>query len=126
MPLSKKRDAERKRQSRAAAKARSTALLPKSLARKLSMLGLRPERWLRGRPVSLDDYRDLERRYEAKAAHVEWQKGGIRMLHEEIATLRALLATQPAMQELSLAQRITQLEAEQALACAEEPQESAP
>lgn len=115
MPISKKRNAERMRKARAAGKARGAALLPKSMVRELARLGVRPERWLRGRPVSLGDYRGLQRRLEAKEARVEWQSSGIRMLHQEIARLKALLATQPAMQDTAIAARVTQLEAEQAL-----------
>lgn len=115
MPISKKRNAERMRKARAAAKTRGARLLPKSMVRELARLGVRPERWLRGRPVSLDDYRGLQRRLEAKEKRVEWQSGGIAMLHQEIARLRALLATQPAMQDSAVMARVAKIEAEQAL-----------
>ncbi|MDP2661819.1 MAG: hypothetical protein Q8R28_13910 [Dehalococcoidia bacterium] len=99
MPLSKKRDAARKRAEYAARKKGGTALVSKALVRKLARLGIKPERYLGAVPVSLDDYRDLERRLQAKMERVEWQSGGIRMLREENARLQALLATQPAMQD---------------------------
>lgn len=50
---------------------------------------------------------------DAKAQRVEWQSGGIRMLHDEIATLKAerdMLLSQ--LQGDTTAQRLTQLEAE--------------
>lgn len=115
MPLSKKRDAERKKIERAKRKKGQTVLLFKAQVREMHRLGVEPSRYLRRVPVSLDDYRDLERRLQAKAARVQWQSGGIKMLHDQIATLTARLATFPAMQESEVKQRVTRLEAEQAL-----------
>lgn len=115
MPLSKKRDRERKKIERAKKKAGSTALLPKALVRRLHRLGVSPARYVQRVPVSLDDYRNLERKLDAKTQRVEWQSGGIRQMHQEIARLRAVLATQAAMGDMVLAQRITQLEAAMAL-----------
>ena len=87
-----------------------------------------PERYMTVAPVSLDDHRDLQRRYEAKAARVEWQSGAIAMLHEEIRTVQAMLATMPAMQDTEILKRLAILEAEQALHEAEhtvqKPQET--
>ena len=79
MPLSKKRDAARKKEEYRLAKeaklkslrGQGTALLSKALLRKLSRSGIDPARYLTTVPVSLDDYRDLERRLEAKTQRVE-------------------------------------------------------
>ena len=89
--------------------------MPKALVRKMHRLGVSPAKWLTVSPKFLDDYHDLERRLEAKTARVEWQSSGIRMLHDEIATLEARLAMLPAMQDTEVKQRITQLEADLAL-----------
>lgn len=78
-------------------------------------MGVNPERYVTTAPVSLDDYRALERLLAAKVQRVEWQSGGIRLLHGEIATLKALLATQPAMQEKALEERVLRLETDQVL-----------
>ena len=88
MTLSKKRDRIRKRRERAA-----RALLG-DRAGLMKRLG------------------DMRRALEAKTARVEWQSGGILMLHDKIATLEARLATQPAMQDTADKQRITHLEAD--------------
>ena len=85
MPLSKKRDAARRRLERAAKKVAGTALMPQAMVRKLRRLGVNPTRYLTAAPVSLDGYRDLERRLEAKIARVEWQSSGIQKLQGEVA-----------------------------------------
>lgn len=97
------------------------ALLPKSLVRRLHKQGINVTRWAAARPVSLDDYRELQRELDAKAARVEWQSGGIRMLHEQAAVLQARLDTLAASvkadpETLKLAKRVTILEAEKVLA----------
>ena len=118
LPLSKKRDKERKaaqRAEKAAKKAGGAALLPKALVKRMRLLGVDPHKYLTAAPVSLDDYKALERRLEAKVMRVEWQSGGIRMLHDEIATLKAQIETMGAMQDLELKQRVAQLEADLAL-----------
>ena len=84
MPLSKKRNAERMRRLRASHKNGGTALLSKALLRKMRTLGIETGRYLAALPVSLDDYRALERTLTAKVARVEWQSGGIKMLQEQV------------------------------------------
>ena len=105
-----------------------SALLSRALVKRMHRLGVNPERYLTAAPVSLGDYRDLERRLAAKVRRVEWQSSGIKGLQDELATLKALLATQPAMQDTEILKRIAQVEAEQALLRAElvvgEPQET--
>ena len=126
MSLSKARDRERngprmrevratKKAERAKAKAGGTALLPKAMVRRLQRLGVDPGRYLTMAPVSLGDYHALERAYAARTARVEWQSGGIRGLQAEITTLKALVATLPAMQDDGVRQRLIQLETQQAL-----------
>ena len=87
-------------------KAQRTALLPRGLARRLRGMGLDPARHILLPSITQADYRDLERRLNAKTQRVEWQSGGIQMLHGEIARLKALLATQPAMQDAALERRV--------------------
>lgn len=99
MPLSRAKQAAWMKAYRAKKKAGGAALLPKALARKLHRLGISPAHYLTTAPVSLDDYRALERRLEAKVQRVEWQSSGIAKLQE-----------QNTIQD----QRITQLEADQA------------
>lgn len=115
MPISKARNAARMRDYRAQKKASGTALMPRALVRKLHRLGVNPARYLRVGSVSLDDYRDLKKGYDAKVARVEWQSSGMRMLHERIATLEARLATQPAMEDTEIMRRLAAVEVDQAL-----------
>ena len=118
MSLSKKRDRERKKREywrKKAEKQAGMALLPKALVRRLRRQGIAVGRYLTNQPVSLDDYRAQGRLLEAKIARVEWQSSGIVGLHQEIATLRARLATLPAMQDALVLQRLAEVEAEAAL-----------
>ena len=111
MPLSRARDRARKQASVAQAKTGGLALVPKALAKRLSKAGIDICRYITAVPVSLDDYRDLERRLAAKAARVEWQSSAIARLH-------ALLAAQPAMQDEAIQVRLARLETEVALTSA--------
>lgn len=108
MPLSKARNRERMRiemrRVRALKREGGTVLLPSATVRRLRRQGLTITRALVMPKPTLEDYRDLERRQEAKAARVKWQSGGIRMLREQIATMEARVAV--------LQQRVTLLEAE--------------
>lgn len=70
---------------RAKKKAGGTALLSKALRRRLGRSGISPERYLTSLPVSLEDYRALERTLTAKVARVEWQSSGIAKLQQEMA-----------------------------------------
>ena len=89
MPLSKKRDRERKRRD---AKAKRPNTISKRDVRALKAAGVAvedvvgepPSEKVSGRVVNA-----IVRRLEAKRARVEWQSGGIKMLHNEIATLKA-------------------------------------
>ena len=129
MPNSKAKQAAWMRAYRASKKKGGAALLPKALVRKLHRLGVDPARYLTATPVSLDAYHALERQLDAKTQRVLWQSSGIKQLQVEAATLRALLATQPAMQDTEVLKRIAQLETDQVLHEAEhsvpEQQESA-
>ena len=115
MPLSKSRDRERKRRAVEVKRPQGLALLSRALIRSLRAHGISPERYISAVPVSLDSYRALQRRLEAKEQRVQWQSSGIRVLQQELAQLRARLATLPAMQDTETLQRIAQLEAGQVL-----------
>ena len=124
--MSKKRNKARMKAMRAKAKKGGTALMPKALVRRLYAQGIDPTRYLATVPVSLDDYRALERTLDARTQRVEWQSGGIRMLRGELETLKATIATMPAMQDSEVLQRLIQVEAGQVLheAAHDAPQES--
>ena len=116
MPLGKAANAARMRAYRASKRAGGTILLSRSEVRRLHKLGVSPAGFLRGARVSLDEYRDLQRQLEAKVLRVQWQSGGIKMLQEENATLRATIETIKATDAGELAlQRVVQLEATRAL-----------
>ena len=117
MPLSKAENRERMRVVRAAKREGGTVLLPAAEVRRLRRQGLNITRALLAPAVTLDDYRDLGRRLEAKAARVEWQSGGIRTLRDEIATWQARYATLEAslVSERVQAARLTALEVAQAV-----------
>lgn len=116
MPLSKARDRERKRLDRVRKRVAGTALLSKAEVRRLHRLGVSPARYLTGRRVTLDEYRDLQRQLDAKVQRIQWQSSGIRTLHEEIATLKATIETIKAIDpNAEVLQRVVQLEAERAL-----------
>lgn len=91
-----------------------TLMLSKRVARSLRAAGIDPMR-LGLVAVSVSDYRALERTLAAKVARIEWQSGGIKMLHEEIATLKATMETMRSQLQSGESQRIMQLEAQQAL-----------
>lgn len=114
MPLSKKRDRERKKRERALKREGGTMLLPSATVRRLRRQGLNITRALASLPVTMDDYHALERRLAAKAARVEWQSSGIRILRDQVATLEARIATLPAMEDTEI--RAQLLVTQQALA----------
>ena len=89
MPLSKSRDRERKRRAVEVKRPQGLALLSRALIRSLRAHGISPERYISAVPVSLDSYRALQRRLEAKEQRVQWQSSGIRVLQQELAQLRA-------------------------------------
>ena len=134
MPLSK---ARKKAYDAAHRRARhphsgGTVLMPKAVVRRLRRLGISPSRYLTTAPVGLEEHWAVKRELAARSQRVEWQSGGIRMLRAEIATLKALLATLPAMQDTEIKQRLIALETQQALheaehgpLAVEEPQRTA-
>ena len=114
MSLSRQRNRERMRAIRGSKKAQGTVMLPKALIRKLRATGIDPSRYLTVLPVSLADYRDLERRLEMKIQRVEWQSSGIATLRAEVETLKANDLERQAQIDLLL-KRQTLLEADMAL-----------
>ena len=104
-----KYQSKRRARDRARQRGGSTALLPASEVRRLRRQGINITRRFLAPAVTLDDYRDLGRRLEAKAARVDWQSGGIRQLRGQVATLQARIDTLPAMQERELSEKIGQL-----------------
>lgn len=115
MPLSRAKNRERMRALRASEKESGTVILPKRVVKALKAVGVDPGRYKLSPDVTLAAYRDLERTLAAKVARVEWQSGGIKVLHDDVATLKATLETLTAHLQTSESQRITQLEANQAL-----------
>ena len=49
---------------------------------------------------------EMRRDRDALRARVEWDRGGIRVLRDRVATLQALLATQPAMHDAEVSENI--------------------
>ena len=121
MPLSRARDRDRKRAAAALKKEGGTALLASSDVRRLRRQGINIVKRFLAPAVTLDDYRDLGRRLDAKAARVEWQSGGIKALRDELATWQARYATLEAslVSERVQAARLTALEVAQAVHDAE-------
>ena len=121
MPLSKKRNRERMRALR---RKQHDNTISKRDVRALQAAGLDVEEVV-GEPeskkVSGRVVNAIIRTLEAKRSRVEWQSGGIKMLHNDIATLTAerdMLLAQ--LQGDTTAQRLTQLEADAALRDAQE------
>ena len=86
----------------------------KRIALGLLSSGVPPEKI--GRPeTQRARLKALLRDRTALRARIEWQSGGIKTLRGELTTLKALLATQPAMLDLTVLQRLTQIEAGEAL-----------
>lgn len=116
MPWGKAKQAAWMRAYRARKRAGGTVLLSKAEVRRLRRLGVSPGRYLTGQRVTLDEYRDLQRQLDAKVQRIQWQSSGIRLLHDEIATLLATIEVMKSVtQSDTNALRITALEAEMAV-----------
>ena len=87
-------------------KRRAAAL--KASVIELLRAGVPPERI--GKPETLRQrIKGLLLDRTALKARIEWQSGGLKGLWDQIATLKALLATQPAMQDAEVSEKIGQL-----------------
>lgn len=125
MPLSRAGDRERKRKAAALKREGSTVLLRPSEVRRLRSQGLTITKALLRPSVTLDDYRGLERRLEAKAWRVEQQRSDNGKLRDQVLTLQARLATLPAMEDTETKKRLTLVEAELAALYASLPMQRA-
>lgn len=93
---------------RASRKEAGPVILPKRVVRYLRTAGINPARLGIAQAVSMSKYRDLDGTLDAKIQRIEWQSGGIKMLHDEIATLKAKMETIVA-QDLFLEERVVAL-----------------
>ena len=119
MPLSKKRNRERMKALR---RRQRPNTISKRDARALQAAGLDVEEVVGESPsekVSGRVVNAIIRTLEAKRSRVEWQSGGIRGLHDDVATLKATVSMLQFQLQQGDGSRITQLEADLALLTAQ-------
>ena len=118
MPLSKKRNRERMRLKRGS-KASEPVVLPRRLVRALRAAGIDPEKVSASPAVSEEAFKDLLRTLDAKEQRIAWQSSGIKLLHSDVATLKATVSMLQVQLQQGDGSRLTQLEADLALLTAQ-------